>query len=125
MTIQSLIYDLKRASKPNRRIDIEIAEALKFKEVAEEGAGGKRTVWENPFTGERGKLPWFTSSIDEARALLTSVWPTHVAAVKVEDGVASAIIDGGPSVEASTPALALCLALFSAVAERQATLKPQ
>jgi hypothetical protein len=107
VNITDVVKSLQSANAGSKELDCLVAAAVgwNMREIA------GRHVWIAPTLEERDALPGFTTNLQDASELARSILPSEVGGFGWEGGVASAKIGvGQPTVEASTPALALCIA---------------
>jgi len=124
MALETILDELRRATGPERRLDIEIALLIGYRRKVEHVRDGpdheptKRVLWLPPSKNIPEMIPHFTKSIDHAYDLVQMIDPDNVGGCSWENGKASARVNDGPYCEAATPALALCVAALIA-RERQ------
>lgn len=107
MRITDVIRNLQSVSRGSKELDGQVALMVGW--TMDESAG--EGLWISP-TAERTKgLPAYTTNVRDASELAQSILPSEAGGFGWEDGKASAKIGSNqPAVEASTPALALCIA---------------
>ncbi|PND18628.1 hypothetical protein CN934_26855 [Ensifer sp. MMN_5] len=126
MAIADLIADLEKASEGHRSLDAAIGILLgwrrkvEYLKTEEGGEPVRRVFWIVPSGDDPGRVPYFTTSIEDAFLLARTIAPGHTGGVSWDDdGRGTAIVDGGPYCEAATPALALCAAALRAKLEKE------
>lgn len=116
MEIKPLILRLLNSPKGNRDLDLEVATVLgwtKKVETVVDGSGEQRmrVLWMIPGAENvTGKVPDYTTNIHAAYLVAEAIVPGNTGGCSWEPGKGSAQIEGWPAVQASTPALALCVA---------------
>ncbi|MGK6317774.1 hypothetical protein [Neorhizobium sp. DT-125] len=124
MEVDAVIDNLKATKGPSRKLDSEIAQVLGWRlktETFVDAATGEtkqRHLWLVPKTDELGKIPFYTLDLEAAYRLTQDVAPSEAAGCMWEDGIASARIGDGPTVEAANAAIALCIAALVASKNR-------
>ena len=117
-TVADLILDLQHAVEHSRALDSAISRVLGYKmNVTYKTDGGKKVrnvVWLSPSLGQLRKIPFYTLSIDDAKALSQKLLPGCASGFMWTKDRASARVDDGPIFNAATPALALCAAALAA-----------
>lgn len=115
--MRNLILSLQSATVGNRTIDRKIAELQGWTQhlypVADTETGTLNTVerWAMPNSNEIARVPNYSTNIEHAYLLMREVDPGGFGGFGWENGMASAKIGGlANAVQASTPALAMCLA---------------
>lgn len=108
-----LIRDLEISKNPSPTLDRQIAETIGWRRVVRQDADANgrpisRGVWYGPDSDKPGTIPRYTSDLDAAQSLISAVSPDSTGGCSWESGTASARVDDGPIIPASTPALALC-----------------
>lgn len=124
MAIEDLINDLRTETQPNRQLDSAIALVAGYKRrlavMPEEGAtqAERDVIWSSPAGEVVKRLPYFTTSIDEAKSLADAVGLGGIGGVEWTPGLrASAMLRSSKRVYAATPAMALCLAVVCELAK--------
>lgn len=116
MSIQAVIELLRTAERPSRALDQTVAQALgwRVQETIADGTAGKRgekqIVWIDSRGREAPRAPFYTTSLHALFHLAVTVAPKGGASW--EDGMGSAKLGDGPTVQARTPELALCIAVL-------------
>lgn len=117
LDIDDVISHLKAASIGSRSLDLEIAQMIGWQRALEPvtdqitGDIRTKTLWLIPKTGDPGRVPAYTMSIDAAYDLAQVLAPSNVGGCSWEDGMGSAKIGmNGAYAQAATPAIALCIA---------------
>lgn len=117
MAIIDLISDLENANDGQRSLDAAIGLLLGWKRKVEyvktdgNGEPVRKVFWIVPSGDDPGRVPYFTTSIEDAFLLAKTISPGHVGGVSWdENGRGTALVGGGSYCEAATPALALCVA---------------
>ncbi|WP_141630396.1 hypothetical protein [Sinorhizobium meliloti] len=125
LNIDPLISRLEALSEPSRNIDGHIAGLLGFKRRTVQEADPRtgetkvREVWALP-TGEAPAIvPSYTANLDAAFELIRTVAPEAAFGCTWHRGFGRASILGSVSVQAATPAIALCIAALKHVQSRQ------
>lgn len=120
LRLMQLIGHLEAATGPSRDLDHEIAQVTGW----QQNHHGDRVVWLSPDTAEQARVPRYTKFLHDAYYLANQICPDSVGGMAWEPGAGSARIAHHPVVEASSPALALCIAALKIKKERDvATLK--
>ena len=117
ISLSDLSERLKSLTGPDRRVDIEIAMLSGYRREINEA--DRRVLWFDPKGTDPVRIPPYTASVDHAREFAEFVAPDHVGGCSWERGMGSAKLNSGPYIEASTPALALCLAAVNELIQRQ------
>jgi hypothetical protein len=118
MTPEDVLRVLRKSNAPDRKIDKRIAPFAGFQRLTQSSESGPETISFTDYRGVEIKVPAFTRDLDAAHQLIGTMFPGRAVAVTWEPGEAyRAQIDGAAAVEASDPALALCIAAFSALVE--------
>jgi hypothetical protein len=117
MNLTEVIDNLYAAKEGSRQLDAYIAHALGWRQTRDQyvdpssGETRTRRLWVVPSTEEHGKVPFYTTNLQEALDLAEQVAPGNVGACSWEGGKAKARLGmNGSVVNAATPALALCIA---------------
>jgi len=110
MTAQEIIEGLRTSQEPSRELDAQIAEFVGFKKVEQ----GSKVIWLAPWGTEPTKIPYYSRSIDQALQLAQERFPSDMCAFSWEPNNASAKLGKNEFVTAANPALAICLAVFTA-----------
>lgn len=114
-TVSELTIELRHATGPDRRLDALIARILGYERTEVlDGANGRKVLWFHPKRGGAVRIPRYTGNIDAAQQLTQTIVPGCSAGFTWGIAYATAKINDGPPVVASTPALALCIAALSA-----------
>ncbi|MBW6420183.1 hypothetical protein KX729_01890 [Rhizobium sp. XQZ8] len=100
-----LIFALRDAKGPDRKLDVEIAKLVHQNRADSEAP----IVWSD-LVGYPEKIPRFTRSMKSAFALVSLVSPKKSGGCAWEPGAGSATIGDGPVEQAANPAIALCIA---------------
>lgn len=121
MKIDRVINLLRRAETGSRSLDSEIAQIIGWKKVEQAaGSGRSRTLWLVPKTGDPGKVPNYTTSIEAAYQLAQQISPGDVGACTWRGDVANAQLgESGQLYWAHTTALALCIAILHILKQRE------
>ena len=109
--VETLLRELEAAERSDRLLDAKLAAVFGYRRIrsaSEEETGKPR--WVAPTGEEVTMIPFYTTSIDEALTLLQWGVASEDWGVSWEEGIASAQIASEPPCQASTPALALCMA---------------
>ncbi len=107
MRATDVIRDLQSTSSGSRELDEHVALVVGW---SVRGVIGDE-IWISPAEKEVRSLPAFTTNIQDAMELARSILPREIGGFGWEEGRASAKIGPNqPSVEAASPALALCVA---------------
>lgn len=118
MAIADLIEDLQNLTGPDRSIDKDIAMATGYKRKIDETGGAKVVTWHHRSEPheELTKLPRFTENLDDAYNLVNRVFPyRHGGFVYFPDGKGRATLDGIPACDGANPAIAICVAILTAI----------
>lgn len=113
--VVEVIRALTVATEGSRVLDRQVAEAVGWRrevkiDTDDNGNPITRGVWFPPDNLKSGTIPEYTSDLDAAQRLVNLVAPESTGGIGWEEGRASARIKNAPSVQAHTPALALCSA---------------
>lgn len=118
MKASTALERLKTAQAPDRNLDIIIAQVVGWKRREEDFTDPstkerkKRVLWIIPDGDDAGRIPYYTSRIDDAWNFALSVNPEHVGGCSWEPSLASAKIGDGPYFQAAHPAIAICMAVL-------------
>lgn len=118
MNIDEIIGLIDAAERGSREFDAAIALLTGWRnEVVVEpdtqtGEMRRRGIWRHPISGQEEKVPNYTTDIGAAHTLVEMVAAGERCGCSWEPGLASARVGGGPYVQSTDPALALCLALL-------------
>lgn len=119
MSLEEIIEVLKSAETPSRNLDADIATAIGWRRGIGKAAPGRAVkVWISPTHQEADRVPFYTDDIQHAMDLADFVAPGRKG-VSWEGGTGFAKINDGPSFQAATPAIALCLAALDALMRNQ------
>lgn len=116
MDLQRVLSRLENAASPSRGLDALIAEVIGWKRreeaITDPKTGEKRirTLWLVPAGDDFGRVPLYTSNLQDAFDLAHAIKPSQTGGCSWVDGKGTAIIGEGEYVQAPTPALALCIA---------------
>lgn len=117
MEVLEILENLRGAAGGSRVLDRYIAEAIGWRRVVREDRGDAgqvitRGVWYPPNSETSGTIPNYTSDLEAAHSLVLTIAPQSIGGCSWEDGAATARVDNGPYIQASTPSLAMtCAAL--------------
>lgn len=129
MDVEAIVSELQKAKGPKRQIDGMIGLMLGWTrrptKVKDEATGDlkRRSLWIVPTGDEPGTVPYYTSSLDEARSLALHLLPDHTAACSWQDNGGSAVLDGGKAETAANVAIALCIATLKEWSRRDAEIR--
>ncbi|MBW9089324.1 hypothetical protein JNB91_15925 [Rhizobium wenxiniae] len=122
-TVKEIYVALRSAAEGSRDLDIAIAELLGWERsaafITDISTGAARTTpqWIPPGADEPGKVPHYTSNLDDAHKLAVDVASGDIVAMSWENGEATATIGNIRRFSsAPTPALALCVAAVITIA---------
>lgn len=102
---------LRDAPSGSRHLDGVVARCAGWRMVADTGPGPRRDVWYPPSSSEPGRVPRFTTDVQDAYALANLIAPNHVGACRwTPNGGMAQIGDDGSPVYAATIELAICIA---------------
>lgn len=125
MSYYDLVKDLLATPEGSSELDERLAETIGWQKVEHQAVENSETVtrtrtfWILPNSQEPGKVPPYTRSIQAAYELAEYIAPEQVCACSWADGKAKAQIGlEGLSVEAGSPAVALCIAVLRIHATR-------
>ncbi|PDT52749.1 MULTISPECIES: hypothetical protein [Sinorhizobium] len=116
MALIDVIRALDKSTEGERHLDGAIAQQIgwkrKIQHVTNEANGEttRRVLWIVPTGYEDGKVPHFTTSLDDAMLVVDILAPYEEKGVAYADGGWTACVGNGPYCHASSAALALCLA---------------
>jgi len=117
MNLSEVIDNLYSAKEGSRQLDAFVAHALGWRQTRDQyvdptsGETKTRRLWVVPTTEEHGKVPSYTTNLQDAFDLAEQVASGQVGACSWEGGKASSRLGlYGSTVNAATPALALCIA---------------
>ncbi|SFB59638.1 hypothetical protein SAMN03159496_05569 [Rhizobium sp. NFR07] len=119
MSIEETIFLLQSATKSERELDYAIAEAIGWKKQVHEvhnprtGGAVPDTKWLMPGSEQPGKVPYFSSNLQNAHELAQQLAPGHIGACGWQMGKGRARINLAPVVEAANPSIALCIAALT------------
>src|SRR5678816_2245189 len=127
MAIMDLIADLESASEGRRELDSSIGLTLgwlrkvEHKQVAGSSEATRNVVWIAPISNKpSSSLPHFSTSLDAAFFLVSTVIPGGRGAVSWEPGGSSfAAVNSGEYCSGATPAVALCIAVLKSTLARE------
>ena len=108
--IEALIADLGKATGPNRQLDLRISHALGYRRDQAAEVDASAQAWLTPSGEKVASIPFFTRSLDNAYRLASVAAPSDDWGCGWETGLASAKLGDDMPCEASTPAIALCMA---------------
>ena len=126
MDLQRVLKRLENAGSPSRSLDAAIAEVIGWKkreEVTTDPKTGEervRTLWLVPAGDDVGRIPHYTSNLQDAFDLAHAIRPSQTGGCSWVDGRGTAIIGEGEYAQAPTPALALCIAALRTLQFEQA-----
>ncbi|QQF01592.1 hypothetical protein [Sinorhizobium meliloti] len=103
--IETLIEHLKRATQPDRGLDLAIAKTVNWAEIAPNVVD---------ISAGRPQLPQFTNYLDDALKLARAIDPGHVGAVAWDAGQFVANIENQEPSTGANPAICLCIAALTA-----------
>lgn len=118
MAIADLIDDLQNLTGPDRGIDKDIAMVAGYRRKIDESTGAKVVTWvhRSEPNVELSKLPRFTENLDDAHRLATGMFPGRDGGVVYfPDGTGRATLDGIPACDGASPAIAICIAVLTAI----------
>lgn len=112
--LRHVINELAAAKAGSRELDVKIGQLMGWRRRVEQYADDQgsirdRELWIVPERGEPGRVPRYTTDLQRAYELAVEIDPEHVAGCAWEPGSGSAKWGDGESIEAATPALALCI----------------
>lgn len=123
MNIQDLIARLEALQVPSGKLDMELGQLIGYraKRAAEpEGTrvGTGVVYWVQPKSQEYGRLPRFTTSVDDALIFANCVEPDHAGGVSWEPSGYHAKVGNSPYCKGATPAIAICIAALQSLHSR-------
>lgn len=110
--VRDVIGLLHAASAPSRALDQQVALALGWRldETRIPSASAQQHVWIDSKGREAPRAPYFTTSLHAIYTFAAGV--VQFGGVGWEEGKGSARLGDGPAIEASTPEIALCIAVL-------------
>lgn len=123
MDLQVVISRLENASSPARSLDALIAEVIGWRrreQMSTDPQTGEtrvRTLWLVPAGDDFGRVPLYTSNLQDAFELAHAIRPGYAGGCSWVDGNGTAVIGDGEYARAATPALALCVAALRCLSE--------
>lgn len=121
MSLDEVIEALKSAKTPSRNLDVAVATATGWRiGVGRSDQGRSTKVWVSPTSQKVDRVPFYTSDLQHALDLVRSIAPDQKSGCSWEEnGTGNAKIGNGPFFQASTPAIALCIAALDWVMREQ------
>lgn len=115
MAIADLIGDLQELSAPDRKLDISIALATGYRRKVESSDGERKVTWFHGH-GVVTRIPKFTECVGAAYELATQLFPNRTGGCSWDEtGRGNAVVEGVPICSGASPAIALCIAILSAI----------
>lgn len=127
MDIDTVITQLQATPIGSRKLDANIAQVLGWRLQSDivvnptTGEHTRRNMWFKPKSNEVAPVPFYTTNLSVAQNLAIQIAPGQKSGCAWEPGKASARIGNGPYIEASKPAIALCIAALTALKGKQAS----
>jgi len=118
MAIADLIENLQNLTGPDRGIDKDVAMVAGYRRKIDESTGTKVVTWAHKSEPnvELSSLPRFTENLGDAYNLATRVFPNRDGGfVYFPDGTGRATLDGIPPCDGASPAIAICIAVLTAI----------
>lgn len=103
--IRALINRLRRATQPDRELDLAIAKTVNWAEIAPNVVD---------ISAGRPQLPQFTNYLDDALKLARAIDPGHVGAVAWDAGQFVANMEDQEPSTGANPAICLCISALTA-----------